>query len=718
MSALPKPRLPGYEGATMLADTFGVDSFNRRAMKAYLNKDVYAAVTDCIDNSKPMDRELADHFAEGLQRWAEERGATHFTHWFQPLTSGFAYKHDSMIKREGDHVITRLTGKMLTIGEPDGSSFPNGGLRDTHEARGYTVWDPSSPCFVANHGTGTTLCIPSVFFSWKGDALDEKTPLLRSSDALNREAVALLHAIGETEHTRVHADSGVEQEFFLLERDYYLRRPDIMQTGRSLLGAVPPKGQSLDDQYFGPFSDRFLRAMNDAEVAMWKMGIPQTTRHREVAPGQYEMAPVFAPANVAADYNLLQMDILTKVCEAHDLAVLFHEKPFANLNGSGKHNNWSVGTNKIGTLFEPGDKPEDNLLFMTFLAATVRAVHVHGDVLRTAVAGAGNDHRLGANEAPPAIMSVYLGETITEAVHRFMGRDVAARSLPTGDLGVSGLPKFSIDNVDRNRTSPFAFTGNKFEFRAVGSSQNPSRSSTFVATAVADSLAHMREELASRVTDGMSKDEVRAAFKGVVVDTLAAHEVALFDGDNYSAEWAEEAERRGLQNLRTSTAAFDAFDSSKNYELFEKFGVLSRRELGARVNVMREEYCTKILTEANGLISLVQGNVLPAAFDLQTKIAGAVIAAKSAGATDLGAQEAFLNTVSSTLSALNTAVEELKAAKAAVPAEDLAAEARYCNETIVAAMAGVREHADALEDLVDKDVYSLPTYHEMLFHQS
>lgn len=709
-------KLPGYN-ATSLQEVYGQDSFNRNAMQKYLSGSTFAKVVDCIDNRRPMSPALADEFAAGLLTWAEERGATHFTHWFQPLTNYFALKHDSFIKRDGDNIITKLTGKMLVKGEPDGSSFPNGGLRDTHEARGYTVWDPSSPCFITNHGNGTTLNIPSVFFSWKGHALDEKTPLLRSVEALDREAVSLLKALGESSHKAVHADSGVEQEFFLIDKDYYLARPDLMQTGRTLIGAVPPKGQSLDDQYFGSFSDRFLAALNDAEIAMWKLGIPQTTRHREVAPGQYEMAPVFSPVNVAGDWNLLQMDVLTKVCEAHDIAVLFHEKPFANLNGSGKHNNWSIGTNKVGTLFQPGPKPEENLLFLTFLAATVRAVHVHGDVLRTAVGGAGNDWRLGANEAPPAIMSVFLGSDITDAVHRFLGRDVPTRDLPSGDLGTTVLPEFGIDSTDRNRTSPFAFTGNKFEFRAVGSSHNPTRSNIFLNTAVADAVKYLNDQLASRVSAGDNKSTVQEAFKQVLRETFEQHEAALFDGDNYSQEWEDEAERRGLLNLRTTTAAIDHFDSEKNYDLFSKHGVLSKEELSARVAVMREEYVTKILTEAQGMRDLVQTSVLPASYDIQTRVAGAVVAAESAGVTENDGQRAYLNKVASTIGNLNTALAALQDAVDSRP-HDLEEEARYCNDVVVPAMAAVREQADAMEVMCDSNSYTLPTYHEMLFHQS
>jgi len=649
--------------------------------------------------------------------WAEERGATHYCHWFQPMTQYFAYKHDSMIKREGDDVITSLTGKMLVMGEPDGSSFPNGGLRDTHMARGHTVWDPSSPCFISSHGTGTTLCIPSVFFSWTGHALDEKTPLLRSVDVMERESIGLLKDLGESSHKQLHINSGIEQEFFLIDKEYYLARPDLVQTGRTLQGAHPPRDQSLDDQYFASFSERFLRAMNEAEVAMWKLGIPQTTRHREVAPGQYEMAPVFNTANKASDQNLMQMDILTKVCEDHDLIALYHEKPFAGVNGSGKHNNWSLGTNKANCLFEPGSKPEDNLPFMTFLAATIRAVHLHGDVLRAAVVGAGNDWRLGANEAPPAIMSVFLGTDVTDAVERFCGRDVPTRDAPTSSMGTNVLPQFTVEPVDRNRTSPFAFTGNRFEFRAVGSSHNPSRSTTFLNTAVADALAHLRAQLAEVTEPGMSKADTQAAFKKILAATFDEHKDVLFLGNNYSAEWAEEAESRGLLNLRTTTDAIDHFDSPKNFELFSKMGVLTEAELEGRINVMREDYVTRIMTEANGLKNLVQTSVLPPAYDTQTRVAGSVIAAESAGASTNDGQREYLNDVVSTLDNVSKALKVLQAAIDERPHE-LADEARHCNDKIVPAMAEVRKYADALEGMSDAESWSLPTYHEMLFHQS
>ena len=611
---------------------------------------------------------------------------------------------------------------MLVKGEPDGSSFPNGGLRDTHEARGYTVWDPTSPCFITSHGTGTTLCVPSVFFSWHGHALDEKTPLLRSVDALEREAVSLLRVMGEHKHKTVHTDSGIEQEFFLVDREYYLRRPDIMQTGRTLQGAAPPKGQSLDDQYFGAFSDRFLRCMNDAEVAMWKLGIPQTTRHREVAPGQYEMAPVFAHANVAGDYNMLQMDVLTRTAEEHGLQVLFHEKPFAGLNGSGKHNNWSVGTNLIGTLFDPGHQPAQNLLFMTFLAATVRAVHLHGDVLRSAMGGASNDHRLGANEAPPAIMSVFLGSDVTAAVNEFVGEDVvkASNAKGSGDLGVGCLPEFTIDPTDRNRTSPFAFTGNKFEFRAVGSTHNPARSNTYLNTAMADALKHISATLSDRIgSRKLGKAELAAETAAVVRDVFKQHAAAVFDGDNYSKAWEEEAERRGLQNLRNTVDSIAAFDSEKNYALFEKHGVLSRAELAARVNVVTEEYVTKILTEVDSFTAIARTMVYPAAFEMQTKVAGAVIAAKSAGIETGSGQHAHLDSLTATLNSLIATTDALNDAAAKVhEAGSLFDEAKLCQSTLLPLMEDARAHADKLEGLCDADLWPMPNYHEMLFHQA
>lgn len=651
--------------------------------------------------------------------WAEDRGATHFCHWFQPLTNYFAYKHDSLIKHDGDHVITNLTGKMLVIGEPDGSSFPSGGLRATHTARGYTVWDPSSPCFITSHGTGTTLNIPSVFFSWTGHALDEKTPLLRSVEAFERETKRLLKVMGEAKHKRVHADSGIEQEFFLIDKDYYRARPDIMQTGRTLTGADPPKGQSLDDQYFGSFSDRSLRMMNDAEVAMWKLGIPQTTRHREVAPGQYEMAPVFSTVNVSGDFNLLQMDILSKTAEEHDLAVLFHEKPFAGLNGSGKHNNWSVGTDRVPSLFSPGDKPEENLLFMTFLAATIRAVDLHGDVMRYAVAGPGNDHRLGANEAPPAIVSIYLGDDVTRGVYKFIGEEPPVEIHPHS-LGVSSLPEFTVDRTDRNRTSPFAFTGNKFEFRAVGSSHNPSRSNTCLNVMAADSVAFLADEIAAR-TEGknLSKSELRDVVVDLLQSTIKKHMRVLFDGDNYSEDWVVEAEKRGLLNLRTTPEAYATFNSQKNTELFGKYKVLSKEELDARIEVALEEYNLRVSTEVSSFGSLVNTHIMPPAYNAQTRIAGSILAAVNAtGGTASEAQVAQLRTLSGHIDGLASATAKLGELMAAVPHGDAQDEADYLCNVVLPVMAEGRSHADALELLCSADDWILPTYHEMLFHQS
>lgn len=700
-----------------IEDIFGENCFNSRAQKRYLAPKLAKEVERRIANHLPLTAEQAESFAAGLLRWAVERGATHYTHWFHPLTGGSAQKHDSFVTKHEDHVITAFTGKTLSIGEPDASSFPSGGLRETHAARGYTVWDPSSPCFLIQHGDTATLYIPTVFFSWKGHAQDEKTPLLASNEALNREGLRLLHAAGEAGHTSLHSDAGVEQEFFLIDRDYALKRPDILQTGRTLIGTAPPKGQSLDDHYFGDLTARTMLLINDAEIEMWRLGIAQTTRHKEVAPGQYEIAPVFVPTSVASDNNVLVMETLRRVAHEHGMEVLFHEKPFAGLNGSGKHNNWSVGTNLIPSLFQPGAVPQANKTFMLFIAAVVRAVDKHQDLIRISVASASNDHRLGANEAPPAIISIYLGDDIADAVDKFMAGDMTPPSeRGTDKLGFSCLPTFEKDATDRNRTSPFAFTGNKFEFRAVGSQQTPHRSCYILNTILAEACSEMADEIESRA-GGKTGDELDAVVNEVIREQFSTHERIVFNGDSYSEEWHREAEfDRGLLNLRTTPQALAQLDTPKNRDLFDKMGVFSPEVLTARSNIWHEEYITKLVTEGNAFAHIVDTRVLPAAIATQDRLASAISNAKAAGGRVGAGQMERLNTLNDLIDAATAGSTEVSRLAEEVEEQDgLQAQATFACDVLLAKMTEVREAVDKLEELCESGTWSLPSYHEMLF---
>jgi len=684
-------------------DLFGTNTFNTANQAGRVPEETQESIKNSIKNMTPVSSEDADVYAKALADWALENGATHFTHWFQPLTGNFAWKHDSFLKKKGDGAISEFKGKQLLRGEPDGSSFPSGGLRQTHQARGYTLWDPNSTPFLADHGNGKTLVIPSVFYSWTGHALDEKLPLLRSNRAVKESILRLLKAAGSEGHETAHVECGIEQEFFLVDREHYLKRPDLVEIGRTVLGRAPSKGQSLDDQYFADISDRMLSVINDAERELWKLGIPMICRHREVAPGQYEVAPMFQEGTQASDNNTLLMSVLQKAARRHDVAAVFHEKPFRGLNGTGKHNNWSVGTNKTPTLFEPGASPETNLEFMLTLGATLRAVDLHGDVMRISISGAGNDHRLGAQEAPPAIMSAYLGEDIEEAVAIFTGAKATKAPFQAAqDLGAGYLPQVDRATTDRNRTSSFAFTGNKFEFRAVGGSQPVGRSTTALNTILAESMDVMSAEIEGLVAGGMDRS---AAAKQVAVATLKNHTRGVFGGDGYSAEWHEEAARRGLPNLRTTPMALAEFTSAKNVELFSKMGVLTEQEVHARQETFEEEYSTKISMEADMLAQLAQTKVLPAAVEYQTLLAGSLQMNASA------AQSGYLGEVTRSTDGLIEALAQLRDARAAASSA-----ADFC-DNVIPAMDAVREHADTLENVLPAKAWPLPSYHEMLFHQ-
>jgi glutamine synthetase len=695
---------------------FGANVFGAEQMRARLSDSAFRALRSCMEHGQELDPGLADQVANAMKEWAVERGATHFTHWFQPMTGSTAEKHDSFASLEGGKVVMEFSGKALVKGEPDASSFPSGGLRATFEARGYTAWDPTSPAFIRETRNGSTLCIPTAFCSWTGEALDEKTPLLRSSEALHREAVRLLRVLGDDKVAFVYPTLGCEQEYFLVDRDFYLLRPDLVATGRTLFGAKPPKGQELEDHYFGSIAPRVLAYMQEAELELWKLGVPVKTRHNEVAPSQYELAPIFERTTIAVDHNMLCMEVLKQVAQRHGFQCLLHEKPYQGINGSGKHNNWSMSTDTGENLLEPGTSPEENMRFMVMIAAIMRAVDLHADLMRVTIAHAGNDHRLGANEAPPAILSIYLGEQLTGIIDVLIGGTARGgeRKKDTMRLGVSVLPSLPRDATDRNRTSPFAFTGNKFEFRAVGSSQATAKPNTVLNTIVADSLAY----IATEIERLQASKGLEAAVNEVVVELFKKHHRILFDGNGYSAEWHAEAEKRGLPNLRNAVDAIGTFCAPKNIDLFERFGVLSAKEAESRMNIMFEAYSKAIAIEGQSALSMARTVILPAAQKWQLTVAQSVLAAKQAGG-EVKAQERRLRDLSSRTETLVVAIDELASVfehaeqHTGSPQEH----ARIYRDKVVPVMAKLREVADVLETLVDDAEWPLPKYRELLFLQ-
>jgi len=606
---------------------FGEDTFNRKAMKEKLSRETFKKLMEAIDEGKTIDAKTADIVAEAMKKWALEKGATHFAHWFQPMTGITAEKHDAFIEPCGDgQVMEKFSGKQLVQGEPDASSFPSGGIRATFEARGYTAWDMSSPAFIKRNGISTTLCIPTVFISYTGQALDKKTPLLRSIRALSKSAVNMLKLLGAKKVRKVQSNLGPEQEYFLIDMDYFFKRPDLVLGGRTVVGAPPPKGQELEDQYFGSIKERISSYMHDVEEELFKLGIPAKTRHNEVAPSQFEIAPVYEEANIAVDHNQMVMDTMKSVAKKHRLAALLHEKPFAGINGSGKHLNWSVADNNGNNLLNPGKTPHDNIQFLVFLIATVRAVYKHADILRAAVASYANDHRLGANEAPPAIISVFLGDQLMQILENIQKGTIAkATNAEIIDLGISSLPTLSKDNTDRNRTSPFAFTGNKFEFRAVGSSQNIASPALVINTIVAESLDDLAEKIKAKETKNINQ-----AVLEVLRDEITYIKPVLFNGDNYSKEWEKEAERRGLPNEKTTPTALNALITKKALNLFEKYEVLSNLELKSRHLIHIERYIKDLEIEVKCLNNICMNQILPAAVDYQNKLATAINCTKDA----------------------------------------------------------------------------------------
>ena len=697
-----------------IPEIFGSNVFSTSVMRERLPKKVFAEVLDVMENGGNISMATADIVAEAMKNWAVEKGATHYTHWFQPLTGSTAEKHDAFLTAPKDSkTLLQLTGKQLIMGESDASSFPSGGLRATHYARGYTAWDMSSPVFVKEIPSGTTLCIPTVFVSYYGEALDKKTPLLRSMEVLNTQALRILRLFGNTEAKKVFPSVGAEQEYFLVDRQKYLKRRDLIYTGRTLFGAPAPKGQEMDDQYFGVIRDRVGKFMADVNQELWKLGIPATTQHNEAAPAQHEMAPIYTVCNLAVDHNQLIMETMKRVATRHDLVCLFHEKPYAGVNGSGKHNNWSFGTDTGENLLDPGDTPNENMQFLLVLACIMKAVDTHADLLRQSAANVvGNDHRLGAQEAPPAIISIFLGDQLDNVVEQVVSNADSIRLLASGklDSGVARVPVLERDATDRNRTTPFAFTGNKFEFRMVGSSDSIADANTTLNTIVAEALCEAADILEKA-------DDFNAACTKVIHDMMAKHQRILFNGNGYSNEWVKEAEQRGLPNLRSMVDTVPSLTTQKAIDLFTKFGVYSKSELEARAEIMYETYAKVIKIEAKTMTHMAGKHYIPAAITYTTRLGQSISAVVSAcPEADLSVQKELLTKVSNLLAKTNKALEELKAMIPEVDAiEDVKEMALTYHEKVVPAMKALRAPVDELELLVDKSIWPVPTYGDLMF---
>jgi glutamine synthetase len=696
-----------------IKDLYGENVFSEAVQRERLPKPVYKALQKTIKLGLALDPAVADAVAAAMKDWAIEKGATHFTHLFQPMTGLTAEKHDSFLQPTGDgKALVEFGGKELVRGEPDASSFPSGGIRATFEARGYTAWDPTSPAYIYESPNGATLVIPTAFLSWTGEALDKKTPLLRSMEALSTHALRILRLFGNDDARKVFTTVGPEQEYFLIDKQFYYLRPDLINAGRTLFGAAPPKGQELEDQYFGVIPERVLACMADAEAQLFKLGVPVKTRHNEVAPSQYEIAPIFEDSNLATDHQQLTMQIIKNTAEKYGLAALFHEKPFAGINGSGKHNNWSMSTDTGENLLEPGDTPHLNAQFLVFCVAVIRAVARYPELLRVSVCGANNDHRLGANEAPPAIISVFLGDQLQDIIDQL--EKGGARSTKQGgtlEVGVSVLPKLPKHAGDRNRTSPFAFTGNKFEFRAVGGSQSIAGPNTVLNTIVAESLDFIAGQLEKAVQAGK---ELNKAVQELLPGIIKESKKVLFGGDNYAAEWHQEAERRGLPNLRNTVDALPVILRKDSVELFGKYRVYSERELQSRQTIFAENYVKTLNVEGRLTSSMARTMILPAALRYQTEVAGAVATAKAAG-VECGPQADLLRSLSGTIGDFQTATAKLDKTLSHHAEGEPLDHARHARDHILPAMNEVRSLGDKLETVVADDLWPLPTYREMLF---
>jgi glutamine synthetase len=690
---------------------FGANVFGLAAMKTHLPKEVFKSLKRTVESGHTLDAKIADVVASAMKEWAMAKGATHYAHVFYPLTGLSAEKHDSFYSPDGDGgAIAEFSGKTLTQGEPDASSFPNGGIRATSEARGYTAWDVTSPAYLFDTSTGSTLCIPTAFVSWTGEALDTKTPLLRSGQALNTQAQRVLKIFGHTNPAMIVSYAGAEQEYFLVDRSFYYKRPDLMLAGRSLFGAKPAKGQEFEDHYFGAIPERVVSFMIAVEQELFKLGIPAKTRHNEVAPGQFELAPMFEAANVATDHQQLIMVTLRRVAERFGMVCLLHEKPFAGVNGSGKHVNFSIGNATQGNLLDPGDTPHENAQFLVFCAAVIRATHKYGDVLRAAVASASNDHRLGANEAPPAIISIFLGEQLADVFEQIKaGGAKSSKSKGTLEIGVDTLPKLPKDPGDRNRTSPFAFTGNRFEFRAVGSGQSIAGPMITINTIVAESLDFIASTLETALAGGKA---LNAAIADLLAGIAKEHSAVVFNGDGYSKEWHDEAAKRGLPNLKTTVDSLPAMQRPEVVALFDKYKVLTPRELHSRYEVAFEQYCKSVAVEAKLVLSMARTMILPGVLRYQTEVATSCSALKSLGiATDTG----LLERIAGLVATLEKKVDGLEKTMAHNGAKTVVKEAAHFCDEVLPSMLEIRAACDTLEGLVAHDRWGLPTYEEMLF---
>lgn len=700
-------------------EIYGCNVFSDKVMKERLPRVVYRSLRETIERGRHLDPSLADIVASAMKDWAIEKGATHFTHVFYPLTGLSAEKHDSFLSPDGSGgVITEFSGKMLSQGESDASSFPSGGLRSTFEARGYTAWDVTSPAYLMEYTSGIVLCIPTAFLSWTGVALDRKTPLLRSNQALNRQASRILRLFDKKTDLPIVSFAGLEQEFFLIDRNFVFGRPDLLIAGRTLFGAKPAKGQEFEDQYYGVMPRRVLSCLSETELELYKLGIPVRTRHNEVAPSQYEIAPVFEAGNLAIDHNQLMMTVLRNVSKRHGLTCLLHEKPFLGINGSGKHLNYSIGNAEVGSLFDPGDTPHENAMFLVFLVAAIRGLHKYGGLLRATAAAASNDHRLGANEAPPAIMSMFLGDQLADVLEQIrIGKVHGSRGKRLMNVGVDTLPPLPADPGDRNRTSPFAFTGNRFEFRALGSSMPASATQAVLNTIMADSLDFAATRL-ERLTEG-DPGKRNAAVHTLIQEIMEEHSAVIFNGDGYSEVWHQEAERRGLPNYRTTPEALMAYTSPDAIDLYGRYNVLSRTELKARQEIYIEQYCKTIRTEANLVIRMARTIVYPAGLRYQRELAGVCLDMcainKELNRPNRQPDTALLDQVESLLAALRKAVDGLESVLENGEYANSVQEAHHYRVEVLPRMEEVRALADSLETLTPEDLWPLPSYQEMLF---
>ncbi len=696
-----------------LHDVFATDVFTMEEMRKRCSKPVFKSLQATIERGQPLDPAVADTVALAMKEWATENGATHYTHWFQPLTGSTAEKHESFVTPSHDgSAIAEFSGKDLIQGEPDASSFPSGGLRATFEARGYTAWDPTSPAFLVRHSNGAVLCIPTAFASWTGEAIDNKIPLLRSIDALNKQACRALSLFGMTTVGRAYATLGCEQEYFLVDEEFYYRRPDLYLSGRTLFGTKPPRGQELEDHYFGSIPERVLSYMTEVEYNLYRLGVPIKTRHNEVAPGQFEIAPIYEHANVAADHQQLVMQILQSTASKYGLVCLLHEKPFAGVNGSGKHLNWSISTDTGMNLLEPGQTPNENMTFLFFCAAVIKAVHRHQDLLRISVASAANDHRLGANEAPPAVISIFLGDQLTDVFTQLQkGQHKKAKEGGFLGLGTQVLPKLPRHAGDRNRTSPFAFTGNKFEFRAVGSSQSVSFPATVLNTIVAEAI----DELATLLDKGLkAKKSLAVVLDSIIKTVMDECGMIIFNEDGYSDAWQEEAKKRGLLNLKTTLDAIEVLHTRKNVQLFKKYGVLNERELSAREEIYHDQYFKTINIEAETTERIARTQILPACIEYLNSIATGSTSISALGQRSVALDSLLAESVKK-VDQLHAAIEALRVVNKDQGGHSVHEKARHMYTKVIPAMQAVRSASDKLERMIPEKMWSFPGYREMLW---